>query len=579
MKFFNFSICFLFCLSAIQAQKFQTPFEKSGGRETATYQEGIKYYQSLDKAFAQIKMMEMGLTDSGEPLHLVIFNRAEKFDLTEIRTGNKAVFLINNAIHAGESDGVDASMMLLRDLAQNPDKFPFLKDVVIAVIPFYNIGGVLNRNSTWRVNQNGPESYGFRGNAKNLDLNRDFIKMDSKNAFSFVEIFHALDPDVFVDTHVTNGSDHQHVLTILSTQHSKLGGELGAYLENDFEPLIFESMVAKGNDPVPYVNVHGKSPEEGWTQFWDAARYTSGYTTLFQTIGLMTESHMWKSYDKRVAANYDFLLTMAELSATQKDKIKALRKAEKEKLLIADSLPVRWENDKDEFKMITLKGFETSYPESELTGQPLLKYHRDQPFVKEVPFFNQYVVTKRVKVPDYYIVPQAWGEVIERLKTNDISLKKIERDTVLNVQAYRIGDYETTKMAYEGHYLHYNTEVHQENISVKLRKGDYLVPVEQKEKRYLVEVLEPESQDSFFNWNFFDTILQQKEGFSDYVFEEKAKTIFEGFSEEQKAAFSKKKQQDSTFAQSNYAQLDWIFKRSKHYEEAHLRYPVYRLFE
>lgn len=579
MKFFNLSIFFLFCLSGIQAQKFQTPFERSVGKATATYQEGIDFYKTLDKTFPHLKMMEMGPTDSGEPLHLVILNKAENFDLAEIRNGNKAVFMINNAIHAGESDGVDASMLLLRDLAGNPDKYPFLQDVVIAVIPFYNIGGVLNRNSVWRVNQNGPESYGFRGNAKNLDLNRDFIKMDSKNAFSFVEIFHLLDPDVFVDTHVTNGTDHQHVLTILSTQHSKLGGQLGTYLEDDLEPLIFESMMAKGNDPVPYVNVHGKSPEEGWTQFWDAARYTSGYTTLFQTIGFMTESHMWKSYHKRVAANYDFLLTMTELVANQKDKIKALRKAEKEKLLSADSLPVKWENNKDEFKMITLKGFETSYPESELTGQPLLKYHRDQPFVKEVPFFNQYVVTKKVKVPDYYIIPQAWSEVIERLKINDVSLKKIENDTVIYVQAYKIEGFETTKTAYEGHYLHYNTEVQAEEITVKLREGDYMVPVNQSAKRYLVEVLEPESQDSFFNWNFFDTILQQKEGFSDYVFEEKAQTIFEGFSEAQKAEFRKKREEDSTFAQDNYAQLDWIFKRSKHYEDAHLRYPVYRLFK
>ncbi|GAA5040969.1 hypothetical protein GCM10011506_41980 [Marivirga lumbricoides] len=578
MKFFNFSICLLFCFSSIQAQKLLTPFEKSGGKETATYQEGISYYQDLDKAFPVIKMLEMGSTDSGEPLHLVILNLAEKFDLSEIKNGSKTVFLINNAIHPGEPDGVDASMMLLRDLAQNPKKYPFLNNVVIAVIPFYNIGGALNRNSTWRVNQNGPESYGFRGNAKNLDLNRDFIKMDSKNAFSFVEIFHSLDPDVFVDTHVTNGTDHQHVLTVLSTQHNKLGGELGDYLEGTFEPLIFEAMVAKGNDPVPYVNVHGKSPEEGWTQFWDAARYTSGYTTLFQTIGFMTESHMWKDYDKRVKTNYDFLMTVAELSAAQKEKIKTLRKSESEKLLKADSLPVQWENNDDDFKMITLKGFETSYPESELTGQPLLKYHRDQPFVKEVPFFNQYVVTKKVKLPDYYVISQAWQNVIERLQANEVKLTKIERDTVLQVQSYNIKDFETTKSPYEGHYLHYNTEVQPEKISLKLRKGDYLIPVNQKAKRYIVEVLEPEAQDSFFNWNFFDTILQQKEGFSDYVFEEKAKGIFENFSDEDKAKFKAKKEQDSTFAKSNYAQLDWIFKRSDHYEDAHLRYPVYRLF-
>ncbi|MBK6266698.1 M14 family metallopeptidase [Marivirga sp. S37H4] len=579
MKCFKLSLYLLLAGLSLKAQEFQTPFEQSNGTETATYEQGIHYYQSLAEAFPQIRMMEMGLTDSGEPLHLVIFNKTQNFNLAEIKNGEKAVFLINNAIHAGEPDGVDASMMLLRDLAQNEEDNPFLDDVVIAVIPFYNVGGVLNRNNVWRVNQNGPESYGFRGNAKNLDLNRDFIKMDSKNAFSFIEIFHSLDPDIFVDTHVTNGSDHQHVLTILSTQHNKLGGGLGKYLENTLEPLIFEEMIKKGNDPVPYVNVHGKSPEEGWTQFWDAARYTSGYSTLFQTIGFMTESHMWKDYEQRVEANYDFLLTIAQLSGSQKEQIKSLRSEAKEKLLQADSLPVLWKNNKNEFKMITLKGYRTSMPESELTGQPLLKYHRDDPFEKEVPFFNEYVVSKEVRVPDYYILPQAWHNLKERLEANGVKMEVLNIDTTINVQSYRIKDYQTVRNVYESHYLHYNTQVDVDTISMNFRKGDYIIPLNQLAKRYLVETLEPEAQDSFFNWNFFDSILQQKEGFSDYVFEEKAKSILNEFSEEQQKEFQQLKEEDSTFAQSNYAQLDWIFKRSAHYEKAHLRYPVYRLFK
>ncbi len=578
MKCFKLSLYLLLAGFSLNAQDFQTPFELSNGTKTATYEQGINYYQSLADKFPQIQMMEMGPTDSGEPLHLVILNKAEEFDLSNIKNGEKTVFLVNNAIHAGEPDGVDASMMLLRDLVQKIEDHPFLDNVVIAVIPFYNIGGVLNRNSVWRVNQKGPESYGFRGNAKNLDLNRDFIKMDSKNAFSFVEIFHSLDPDLFVDTHVTNGSDHQHVLTILSTQHNKLGGRPGRYLERTFEPLIFKKMINKGNDPVPYVNVHDKSPEEGWTQFWDANRYSSGYTALFQTIGFMTESHMWKNYEERVKTNYDFLLTIAELGGSEKDSIKEVRRIAKEKLVQADSLPILWKINKNEFKMITLKGYETSMPESELTGQPLLKYHRDKPFEREVPFFNEYGVTKKVLVPDYYIIPQAWHKVTERLKINGVKMDQLGTDSTINVEYYRISDFKTVGNAYEGHYLHYNTEVEPDTVAINFRKGDFIIPLNQETKRYIVESLEPEAQDSFFNWNFFDSILQQKEGFSDYVFEEKAQAILDSLSEEQQGEFAQLKAEDSTFAQSNYAQLDWIFKHSVHYEDAHLRYPVYRLF-
>jgi hypothetical protein len=146
------------------------------------------------------------------------------------------------------------------------------------------------------------------------------------------------------------------------------------------------------------------------------------------------------------------------------------------------------------------------------------------------------------------------------------------------VESYRIKDFKTVKNPYEGHYLHNNTEVQTEKITIQMRAGDYIIPLNQASKRYLVEVLEPEAQDSFFNWNFFDSILQQKEGFSDYVFEEKAQRILANFTNEQQEAFFQLKEQDSTFAQSNYAQLDWIFKRSAHYEVVHMRYPVYRLF-
>ena len=572
-----FFILFIFCLSSSNAQELITAFEESNGTRTATYQEGINFYKKLAQKFPQIDMREMGKTDSGEPLHLVVFNKEEKFRFSEIQNSEKPILFINNGIHPGESDGIDASMMILRNWAQNISQHNFLDSVIVAVIPFYNIGGALNRNSTTRTNQNGPESYGFRGNAQNYDLNRDFIKMDSKNAFAFAEIFHQLDPDVFFDTHVTNGSDHQHVVTVLTTQHNKLGRNLGEYLENEFEPKIFEMMEEKGRDPIEYVNVHGTTPENGWTQFWDAPRYSTGYTTLFQTFGFMTEDHMWKDYKTRVENIYDFLNIASELTAKEGAKIQKLKAQDRNQIQEADSLPISWKNDQDEFKMITLNGYKTSYPESELTKNPLLKYNRNNTFEKEVPFYNHYKVEKSVKVPDYYVIPQAWSEVISRLKANGIKMESLRKDTAFSVQVYHIADFKTVGNPYEGHYLHYNTKVKSSNQEMTFRRGDYLIDTRQKNKRYLVETLEPEAQDSFFNWNFFDSILQQKESFSAYVFEPKAKEILADLPKDEQSLFYEKQENDSAFASNNYAQLDWIFKRSKHYEKSHKRYPVYRL--
>lgn len=576
MKRIFIFILFIFSSFYSNAQELITAFEKSNGKETATYQEGINFYKKLAQQFPQIDMREMSKTDSGEPLHLVVFNKDEKFRFGELQNSDKPILFINNGIHPGESDGIDASMMMLRNWAQNISQHSFLDSVIVAVIPFYNIGGALNRNSTTRTNQNGPKSYGFRGNAQNYDLNRDFIKMDSKNAFAFAEIFHQLDPDVFIDTHVTNGSDHQHVVTVLTTQHNKLGGKLGEYLENEFEPMIFELMNAKGRNPIEYVNVHGTTPENGWTQFWDAPRYSTGYTTLFQTFGFMTEDHMWKDYKTRVENIYDFLSIASKLTAEEGSKIQKLKADDREQILKSDSLPILWKNNKDEFKMITLNGYETSYPESELTGNPLLKYDRNDTFEKDVPFYNYYQVKKSVQVPDYYIIPQAWFEVINRLKANGVKMEALKKDTIISVQVYHIDDFETVSNPYEGHYLHYNTKVKSSIKNIAFRKGDFLINTQQKARRYLVETLEPEAQDSFFNWNFFDSILQQKEGFSAYVFEPKAKEILANLPSEEQAEFYEKQEFDSAFASNNYAQMDWIFKRSEHYEKSHKRYPVYR---
>ncbi|MEM1260602.1 MAG: M14 family zinc carboxypeptidase, partial [Bacteroidota bacterium] len=197
-------VCLISCKDAIEIdqQTFPTVFEDSKGLQTATYEEVIDFYLRMAKEFPSVNVQTIGSTDSGHPLHLVTYNPDANFNFQKIRE-EKSILLINNGIHPGEPDGIDATMLLFRDLAQ--EKLTIPKEVVITTVPVYNVGGMLNRNNTTRANQNGPQSYGFRGNALNYDLNRDFIKMDTENAKTFSEIFHLVKPDVFIDNHVSNG--------------------------------------------------------------------------------------------------------------------------------------------------------------------------------------------------------------------------------------------------------------------------------------------------------------------------------------------------------------------------------------
>ena len=155
---------------------FRTLFETSEGTETPEYKDVISYYTQLSEEYNEISLFSFGQTDSGKPLHLVVYNKSETYNVDEIKKSTKNRILINNGIHPGESDGIDASMMLLRDIVQNDSISKKYENSIICVIPVYNIGGALNRNSHTRANQNGPVAYGFRGNARNYDLNRDFIK-------------------------------------------------------------------------------------------------------------------------------------------------------------------------------------------------------------------------------------------------------------------------------------------------------------------------------------------------------------------------------------------------------------------
>ena len=582
MSFLKIGRCIFFLCTLVACTKdktlatrvFTTVFEKTAGLETATYAEIIDFYKQLAADYSTIAIYEMEDTDSGKPLHLVTFNPNRSLE-SEFATAKKQnVLLINNGIHPGESDGIDASMMLLRDLAQEKIKTP--QQTIIAVIPVYNIGGALNRNSSTRTNQNGPKAYGFRGNARNYDLNRDFIKADSKNAQAFTKIFRTLRPALFIDNHVSNGADYQYTLTHLFTQHNKLGGALGNYLHQTFMPALEDSLAQKNWDITPYVNVFNSTPDQGFKQFFDSPRYSTGYTTLFNTLGMMVETHMLKPYKKRVEGTYELMKTFIAIAEKEAEQIKKLSRYSKSRYPVGVSYPISWKIDSSKKTMLNFKGYTGTQVSSKVTYSDRLKYDRNLPFTKKIAYQNYYLPDKKIRIPESYIVPKSWWRIVELLKLNQIEMVPIKKDTMIEATVYKIENFETVQNPYEGHYLHYNTQVSSKIERILVSAGDYRITTQQEGVRYLLETLEPSATDSFFNWNFFDTILQQKEGFSPYVWEDKAFELLENNAALQKE-FERKKNKDPLFAKNAYEQLDWIHKKSDHYEKAHLRYPIVKI--
>jgi hypothetical protein len=555
---------------AQQKEALKTPFEKGNGNQSATYKECIDFYTALDKQFNTILMLQKGETDCGKNLHIVAFSADGNFDFSQ----NKVKILINNGIHPGEPDGIDASMLLMSHLATAKIEAP--KNTIVIVIPVYNIDGMLNRNATSRVNQNGPKEYGFRGNGRNFDLNRDFIKSDTKNARSFQAIFHEVNPSIFIDNHVSNGADYQYVLTCIVTQHERLGKLLGNYLKNDFYKWIVEDLNGKKIAITPYVNIHDNKPDGGFTQFSDTPRYSTGYSTLFNAIGFVPETHMLKPFKDRVRVTYEFMASTIKIAEANKDKVLKLKLENNSEYKIGSQYPIQWKIDSSKVQNINFKGFEGNYKTSEVTNMPRLFYDRTKPFSKNIAFYGDYKPTKSVSIPAYYVIPKAQWEVLDLLKLNKISLIEVKKDSLAEVETYKIADYQTIKSPFEGHYLHYNAKIESKKEKIKIISGDFLVSTQQNGLKYLLETLEPEAIDSFFNWNFFDAILQQKEGYSAYVFEDLAVQILKE-DRDLKSKFDEKLKRDVEFAKNAEKQLDWIYENSVYFEKAYLKYPIFRI--
>jgi Zinc carboxypeptidase len=565
MKQFN-TLLFLWLFHCSFAQ------ELYKSNQSLTYDQLHAEYEKLEDLYpTKCKLIQFGKSDFGKNIELLVINNAGEFQSAEF--GKKSRLLINNAIHPGEPCGVDASLKLAKDLLTSKSGIP--ENVVIGIIPMYNVGGGHNRSCCSRANQNGPEEYGFRGNSKNLDLNRDFIKADARNTIVFYKIYHFLKPNVFVDTHTSNGADYQHIMTLITSQKDKMHPLIQDYTTQKLSPFMFEKMERAGYEMVPYVHQIKKTPEGGIKDYLETPRYSTGYTNLFNTIGFVTETHMLKTFEQRVESTYSFLDILIQYMDDNSEHLVQLKQKADYNTGLMEYIPIRWELDTTEFEMIDFKGYAAEYKKSEVTNLDRLFYNHAKPWTDKIRYYNSFKVTDSVKRPAYYIIPQAWYDVLVRLQLNGVKMQCLLADKEIECEVYYIDTYQTNDRPYEGHYAHQAVKVTKKERKMTFHKGDYLVHTTNENAQFIVQTLEPQAPDSYFSWNFFDPILQQKEWFSAYVYEETAKKILlenEGLRNE----FLEKQKTNKEFASNSWAQLYFIYQNSGNYERTFNQYPICR---
>lgn len=611
-----------------------TPWEKSSGVSTASYQQCVDWYAALAKLFpGWLSFGSIGTGDNGLPIYAISYSTKDRFRLNRfgqsiegalaeegnvsgstphsipsakdgdiINIQSKPIsLLINNNIHPGEPEGTDASMLLLRDMIFFPDQYynPYTilpLDLTLTIICQYNVDGTANRGRPSRANQVGPDAYGFRGNARNLDLNRDFIKLDSRNAEALVRFMATKKFDFFIDNHTSNGADYQYVLTYFHTRPEKFFHPRRQWIE-PFEAEFQKRLKFDQWKTAPYVETVKTIPDSGLYAFWETGRYATGYAALLGTVGYTVETHMLKPFPQRVLATLAFMENFVEnlgwvvipdlnsgwgLTSQAEYQTRPPMSGNSNHLSShyykkpGDYFPLNFQLDKSTYESIDFYGYQSGYKKSDVTGLPRLYYDRTKPWQGKVRYYNKYLAIDSVLVPKAYIVSSAYPEVIDRLKRNDVFVKRNSVDTVILLRVSYIVDYKTVNRPYESHYLHHDIKVKDTLIPIRIFPGDFIIPVRKETTAFLVNVLEPQAPDSYFAWNYFDGILQQKEGFSDYVFEDYAADWLRK-NPMKKSEFELKKQQDDSFAKSAWAQLQWIYQQTELYEPTHNRYPVYRL--
>ncbi len=617
-----------------------TPWEKSQGVSTATYEECVQWYATVARLFpGWVNFGSIGTGDNGLPIYAITYSTKNRQKLSRFGTllqemsveadiglnsGNgegawswgstgmskdenagdlgksdKSKYislLINNNIHPGEPEGTDASMLLLRDLIFFPEQYynPYTikpLNLKITIVCQYNVDGTVNRGRPSRANQVGPDAYGFRGNAKNLDLNRDFIKMDSKNAMALVRLMASKKFDFIIDNHTSNGADYQHVLTYFHTRPEKFFHPRGQWIV-PFEQEFRKRLLADSWKTAPYVETLKAIPDSGLYAFWETGRYATGYAALLGTVGYTVETHMLKPFPQRVLATLAFMENFIEnlgwvvipeinsgyglTSMPEFRKMGSLRAMPSSYSARPEYMPLNFKLDNKVSEKIDFYGYTAGYKPSEVTGAPRLFYDRSKPWKRKIDYYSTYRPVDSVKVPKAYVISSAYPEILEMLKRNEVFVKRNSVDTQIAMRVSYIVDYKTVSRPYESHYLHYDIKTRDTLLVLKISAGDYIVPVRKESAALLVNVLEPQAPDSYFAWNFFDGILQQKEGFSDYVFEDYAAEFLRN-NPTKRAEFEEKKKTNPEFMSNAWSQLQWIYQQTNLYEPTHNRYPVYRL--
>ena len=551
-----------------------TPAERAAYGATPSLAKTSEYLAQLDEVSPAMELQTFGHSGLGREMTVAVVSADGLFTPRISTASGKPVVMIQNGIHSGEIAGKDATLLLLRDLLVE-GKYPeVLEEVILVVVPIYNVDGH-ERVGHSRINQEGPEDgMGFRTTAAGLDLNRDYMKLDSAEAQALIQTLVARwNPHMLVDDHTTDGAKHRYHLTY-GLADGPLSSPAAAQWSRACLDRVAARMEAAGRPVAPYLHpVDRRDPSAGLRGGFTTPRFSTSYMALRGRTSVLVEAHSLKPYLTRVEATYDLLkFLLQDIAADPAALIDAT--ADSGALEPGTAVPLRIERI-DESRPFLYRTHAFEVIQGEVSGDNVVQYG-DEPLDVEVPAFDQVAVELEVEAPAGYLIPPQYPEVIRRLRLHGLQACPVSQDVTLTVDMIRLEDVDFADEPYQGRHradvVEWTTETQERTFPT----GSVWVPMDQPSARVALHLLEPCGPDSFFAWGFFSSVMERKEYFERYVMEPMAQQML-AEDEQLGAEFEQRLEQDEEFRGDPWARLEFFYRRTEHADPDWRLYPVARL--
>ena len=552
-----------------------TTFEKSNCLETDDYEGTIAYAELLAKQFKEVHYQSIGTTAQGREVPLLIVDKDGYTNPKKIRKNGKCVILVQSCIHPGEPNGKDAMFLLIRNMLRGREYGDLLDDFSFLFIPVLSPDGLANFSPFNRINQNGPKQMGWRVNAQGLNLNRDFTKLDTPELRGFVDLFNQWQPDLFFDTHATDGADYQYVTTYSIEDFGNYDAGLSDWMSRVWEPKIKVAMNEWHTPITRYIEFHpwGDPTAPLYDESF-SAMFSEAYTTARNCPGILLETHMLKPYKDRVLSTYHIIVETLKIIRDDKTTFQNLIAQAKKNDLNLKELPINMQSELNDTLWVDFLGYHFDTVYSDITGGWYYAYDTTRPETRQTRRIRSTRPEKILSVPKEYIIPVQYKEVIDIVKAHGFDVNYLKNEKTMKVNTYRFDNVEFAPRPSEGRCRVAHFDAEEITKEVTFPKGSAVVKTSQNGVRLLMNLLEPEMQGSLFEWGFFNHVLQRVEYFEAYKMEPMAKEMLaaDPFLKEQfeawKASFPKDKQP------SQYAILNWFYEHSPYCDKSYLVYPV-----